>query len=209
MTTGLTAAYVTKGPLGAHRNENEYYPTPAIATLTLVNNVKLPKAVWEPAAGRGHISKELIRNGVAVISSDLYKYDDPFTPVMTGVDFLKTDDNVRWGEGVITNPPFKSNLPEKLLRRTLIDLKYDFVALFVRLTFMESSRRYNLFKELPPSQILAFSERINCNEMYFDKNHGLGGMVAYAWYVWDYRNGRPDNTILNWVRPSDYIGELA
>lgn len=200
----LTNAYVVKGPMGSHRNENEYYPTPAIGTLCLLRNHDVPNKLWEPAAGRGHIAKELIRNGHEVIATDLFSYDDPMVPITSGID-MTTAPRMDV-DGVITNPPFKNNLPEKLITRSLEYHEYSFLAMFCRLTFMESARRNSLFKKHPPSNIYVFSERINCNERYFDKKHGIGGMVAYAWFVWDSRN--KGKTVLDWIKPSDYIGEL-
>jgi hypothetical protein len=201
----LTRAYVVKGAAGDHRNDNDYYPTPAIGTRSLLRNCHVPDHLWEPAAGRGHMSAELIRNGHEVVSSDLYEYPNPLVEIATGVDFLKQE--VRLGDGVVTNPPFKNNLPEKLLRHCLEDLGYRFVAFFCRLTFMESLRRYDLFKDHPPRRVMVLSGRVNCHEMYFDQNDGLGGMVAYAWFVWDTR--LPDSTLLptelTWIRPSDYV----
>lgn len=203
--TSLANAYVTSRDY-SKRNENEYYPTPAIATLSLLKNTYIPQTVWEPAAGRGHISKELQRSGRTVYSSDLFEYNDPFVAIDVDKDFLTCE--LPEAEALITNPPFKSNLPEKLLRRVLPTQKYEVVALFCRLTFMESARRFKLFEEFPPTKVLAFSERVNCNEKYFDKNHGLGGMVAYAWFVWDREWSFHKGTQLEWIKPSLYIDEL-
>lgn len=195
----LAVAYIPSKDK-SERNENEYYPTPPIATLSLLKNHPVPKNIWECAAGRGHIAKELTRNGHSVISTDLYPYIDPFVNVETGVDFLKAErKNV---DGIITNPPFRSNLPEKLIKRALVEHGYDFLALFCRLTFMESARRYDVFKEYPPTKVLIFSERIQCNERYFDIKDGIGGMVAYAWFVWD-RSYSTTNEI-QWMKPSNY-----
>lgn len=201
----LRDAYIVKGSKGDHRNTNDYYPTPAIGTLSLLKNHKVPKKLWEPAAGRGHIAKELIRNGHEVIATDLYGYDNPFVDIETGVDFLTAER--KDVDGVITNPPFKSNLPEKFIRRMLEVHKYPFVAVFCRLTFMESSSRYELFTDHPPARIYVLSGRVNCNEKYFDQNNGLGGMVAYAWFVWD-DTFKTTKGITKWVRPSDYIKDL-
>ena len=53
------------------RVENDYYPTPPVATYALIKTLDVPDKIWEPAAGRGWISHELIRNGKNVYSSDL------------------------------------------------------------------------------------------------------------------------------------------
>lgn len=201
----LRDAYIVKGSDGSHRKENDYYPTPPIGTLTLLKNHKLPKRLWEPAAGRGHIAKELIRNGHEVVATDLYPYDNPLVDIETGVDFMTADR--KDVDGVITNPPFKSNLPEKFIRRMIEVHKYPFVAVFCRLTFMESISRYELFTDHPPARIYVLSGRVNCHEDYFEQNHGLGGMVAYAWFVWDELFKQTIGTT-KWVKPSDYVEYL-
>jgi hypothetical protein len=53
---------------------NDLYETPACAIRALMRVESLPYIVWEPCAGRGAISRELISAGHAVIASDLVKY---------------------------------------------------------------------------------------------------------------------------------------
>lgn len=186
------------------RSENDYYPTPAIATLTLLMNHPVPLRILEPAAGEGYISKELIRNGHEVISSDLYEYENPLVDINFGIDFLT--DKRHNVDGVITNPPFKNNLPEKLLLRCLEVHNYDFVAFLTRITWLESSRRYKLFTEHPPSKILVFSERIQCDKQLMKKYNGIGGMICYTWCIWDKSYSKMNE--ISWVKPSDYIDLL-
>lgn len=186
------------------RIENDFYATAPIATLTLLKNHNVPKRILEPCAGEGHISKELIRNGHEVISNDLYEYDNPLIDVNFGIDFQ--NDKRHNVDGVITNPPYKNNLPEKLLLRCLEVWKYDFVALLTRITWLESSRRYKIFTKYPPNRILIFSERIQCNKELMKKNNGLGGMICYCFVIYD-KNYSKTNEI-SWVKPSDYIDLL-
>jgi hypothetical protein len=197
----LTDAYIINSK---NRKENDFYPTAPVATQSLIENCNIPKTIWEPCAGKGHISKELIRNGFDVFSSDLFSYNDSLiSNIKTDYDFQTCD--LPDVEGVITNPPFKSNLPQKLIERCLD--KYSFIAIFCRLTFMESGRRYNLFKNNPPSKILVFSERVNCDEkLFYPKEKQIGGMVAYAWFIWD-KNLNETNKI-DWIKPSDYLNKL-
>lgn len=201
----LRDAYIVKGAEGEHRNTNDYYPTPPIGTLTLLKNHPVPKRLWEPAAGRGHIAHELVRNGHEVIATDLFPYDNPLVSIETGVDFLTA--GRKDVDGVITNPPFKSNLPEKFIRRMIEVHKYPFVAVFCRLTFMESIGRYDLFTDHPPARIYVLSGRVNCHEDYFNENNGIGGMVAYAWFVWD-EAFKLTKGLTKWVRPTDYVEYL-
>lgn len=195
----LTRGYVIAN---SDRVNNDYYPTPPIAVQCLLNNSDVPQSIWEPAAGRGHISKELIRCGRTVVSTDLFSYEDCLVPVEPGRDLLTTE--MPDVDGVVTNPPFKKNLPEALVRR--MTAEYGYVAIFSRITFMESHQRHGLFTENPPSDVIVLSQRVNCYEDFLNINHGIGGMIAYAWYVWDDR--RLDKGKLTWCLPSSYIGKL-
>lgn len=205
MNKGLRKSYTPR--LNSEtRIEHDFYPTPDIAVLTLLNNSNVPQSIWEPCAGKGHISRVLDENGIDVFSTDLYDYPDKVHFVLPGFDYLTTE-IVANVEGIITNPPFEKNLPEKMIRHALVDHGYTYVAMLLRLTFLESAKRYKLFTDLPPSTVIVFSERIHVGEEYREKNNGIGGMMAYAWFVWDYRVGRP-NTEIVWAKPSDYLKEL-
>lgn len=190
----LRDAYVISSNSSA-RNENDYYPTPPIATQCLFSrfNDKIPNTVWEPAAGRGWISREIENTGRKCVSTDLYKYDNPFVNITSGVDYLTSP---TLANAVITNPPYKNGLAQKFVEKAISET--DFCAFFVRLTFMESMIRYKLFTDNPPS-VLVFSARINCDETKFGSLIGqIGGMVAYAWFVWG--KDIPKNSI-HWINP--------
>lgn len=200
--TNLTNAYIINQN-STTRKTNDFYPTAPIATLSLLKNHIVPKRIWEPAAGKGHISKELIRNGHEVISTDLYSYENSLVDIEGGVDFMEAAP--RNVDGIITNPPYMNNLPQKFIEKGL--QHYSFVAIFARLTFMESAKRYELFTKNPPNEILVFSQRIQCSEEYFTpKEKQIGGMVAYAWFIWNTRYKIRNR--IGWVKPSDYLGAL-
>src|SRR6266700_8446802 len=82
----------------------DLYDTPPIAVEALLAAERLPHLLWEPAAGRGAITKVLRDAGHGVISSDIHQYDHPLHFVR---DFLPvTTAPVGVGANV-TNPPFK------------------------------------------------------------------------------------------------------
>lgn len=194
--TNLTDAYLIKKN-SPTRHKNDYYPTPPLATQALMEYVAVPDVIWEPAAGRGWISKTLEDNGHKVYSSDLHHYNNLLTYVWNGCDFLKTErlpfSNI---EGIVTNPPYKlaTEFVVKALQHS------DFVAMFLRLTFMESVKRYNkIFKNNPPD-VFVFSGRVNCQEEKFGTLYGeTGGMMGYAWFVWNKRSSGQ----VEWIDP-DY-----
>jgi hypothetical protein len=144
----------------------------------------VPKTLWEPAAGRGWMSWELERCERVVHSSDLTRYSKPLVNVEIQ-DFMTAER--KDVEGLVTNPPYKNNLAEKFVRRAIEDHDYQYVAILQKLTWAESSRRKQFFLDHPPSDVLIFSERINCDEKYFHDRQ-VGGMICYAWWVWDKRD---------------------
>lgn len=166
------------------RVKNDYYPTPPIGTYSLAKMVDLPNRLWEPAAGRGHMVKELRRLGYDVIGTELNSYDDPLVDdLITGEDFLSTTlcDN---GTGIVTNPPYK--LAKEFVKHALS--LSNFVAVLCRIQFIESEKRLSLFKEYPLTWLLPFSARFDFSETQWqNRGHELGGMICNAWFVWDYR----------------------
>ena len=180
------------------RHQNDYYPTPPVATYALCRYDDVPKNIWEPAAGRGWISQQLERQGKNVYSSDLYAYPDPLIKnIVTGTDFLATDQMPEGYLAIITNPPYRNNMAQKFIEHS-IELGAQYIAMLCRLTFMESQTRLPLWQKHPPQRVFVFSDRVNVDEEYFD-NKQLGGMIAFAWYVWDYRQYTAPNTILHWM----------
>ena len=53
------------------REENDFYPTPTKVIKSLLEREKFDGNIWESACGEGHISKELIKYGYSVYSTDL------------------------------------------------------------------------------------------------------------------------------------------
>ena len=71
----------------------------------LLSKVKIVGPVLEPAAGVGHMVRELRRgHGLEVIASDLYAYEDPLIPDIVICDLRSVDlVGFRWA---ITNLPY-------------------------------------------------------------------------------------------------------
>lgn len=191
----LTNAYIISTNKDT-RKKNDYYPTPPIATWALMDKFDdvIPKEIWEPAAGRGWISRELAdKYDRVVTSTDLHSYKNSLIKVYTGLDYLNTEMKI---SAVITNPPYKHGLAEAFVRKAIKES--EFVAMFLRLTFMEGKGRYQLFNDYPPN-VNVFSSRMNCDEDQFDTIKGQsGGMVAYAWFVWG-KNVEPGK--ISWLYP--------
>jgi hypothetical protein len=185
------------------RKKNDYYPTPPVATWSLIEQEAawggIPESIWEPAAGRGWMAREFRRCEYDVLATDLFEYQNLLTPVCPNVDFLTIQPFANMA--VITNPPYKNGLANVFMKK-IIDCGKDGIipygALLVRLTFQESEKRRLLFKEYPPTRVHTFSTRFNCDDDLLEQGKQLGGVVAYAWYVWDFRVPK-QLPVMDWI----------
>jgi len=169
------------------REKNDFYATPEHATQSLLDMVNFDGDIWEPACGDGAISKVLTKNNFDVHSSDLVDrgYGE------SSLDFLESD---IVADNIITNPPYK--LAKQFAEHGLNQTNGK-VALLLKLNFLESSGRYEMFKNTPLKHVLVFSKRLTFYEPNSDKK-GKSGVLAYAWYVWEHGyEGKPQ---IDWIK---------
>jgi methylase of polypeptide subunit release factors len=173
------------------RPASDFYRTPAFVTEALLVQEAFTGTVWEPACGDGAMSRVLEQKlpHCRIISTDLndYGYGQP------GVDFLKTRLKA---DAIVTNPPFR--LATEFAEHALECAPK--VALFLKLAFLEGTRRYCLFRKFPPKFVHVFSRRVSLTRNGM-KETPNGGMMAFAWFVWekDYQ-GRPQ---VDWISPDN------
>ena len=170
-----------------NRQKDDFYPTPPEATYSLLDREQFIGNIWECACGDGAISKILEEKKYNVYSSDLIDrgYGD------TGIDFLKT---YRRTDNIITNPPFKLGTEFVYQACHLASKK---VAMLCRINFLEGVARGKMFKNTPLKNVYVFSRRITfTNPDSGKKSHG-GGMLAFAWFIWEKNyNGKPT---IDWI----------
>jgi hypothetical protein len=133
---------------------NDLYETPEVATFALLRAEPLPRAIWEPACGRGAISKVLRNAGHTVIENDIVDYGQGQDSVQ---DFL--DLKPAWAaeiDAVITNPPYR--LAQQFVRHALTLCPR--VIMLLRLTFLESERRRNVLDEAGLIRVHVFRNRL-------------------------------------------------
>jgi hypothetical protein len=177
------------------RQVDDYYATEPYATELLLEQENFSEIIWECACGGGHISKVLEEHGYEVISSDLVDRGYPYTQVL---DFLTCNPQNKINADIITNPPYKyaKEFVEKALE-ILEDGKK--VAMFLKLTFLESKSRKKLFEKYPPKVVYVSSSRLQCakNGDFAKYGKGVGTAVAYAWYVWE--KGFKGEPVIRWI----------
>lgn len=178
----------------------DYFGTPPWATRALLERLKLSRSsvLWDPACGRGFMTRPMLDYVDNVFGSDLQ--DLGFGDVL---DFLEPGTDCRCSDWIITNPPFK-HADEFVLRA--LERATAGVAVLVRTAFAEGRGRYErLFKDNPPTRRCQFVDRVVMHKgdppdpdipiPVWDKkknkfvNRKPSTATAYEWMVWDRRAG--------------------
>lgn len=173
------------------REQHDFYATDPKALKLLLDFERFDKSIWECACGLGHLSEVLKERGHNVISTDLVSrgYEEYC------IDFLEFDR--RWNGDIITNPPYK--YAKEFVEKALEVIKDGHkVAMFLKLTFLESKKRRELFDKYPPRVIYVSSSRLQCarNGDFEKYRNGAGTAVAYAWFVWE--KGYKGDPVVRW-----------
>ncbi len=146
-------------------------------------------SVYDPAAGQGTIEKACANTGIHCVSNDIAIRKG--SKVTEGTDFLTSDDAM-W-PNIICNPPFK--LAEQFIRKALERTKFK-VAMLLPLAFLESMKRADLFDTKPLARVHVFRRRVSMPPGNSDIK-AKGGMVAFAWFVWEHGfDGHPE---IHWL----------
>lgn len=174
------------------------FPTPPWATraiipfLTELDPDFGRSTIWEPAAGKGHMSDVLAETGAKVYASDAYEYGAKADVLIERGDFLLCGG---FGDWIITNPPFR--LASDFARVGLTHAVLG-VALLVRTNWLEGGGRFRaLFDPYPPALIAQFSERVPMTKDRWDPNASTA--TAYCWVVWCKNYIGP--TVFRWIPP--------
>lgn len=191
-TRGTNSIFKTLGAsnhVEEQREMHDYYATEPRATELLLELEEFNNCILEPACGEGHMSDVLISRGYNVTSYDLIDrgYGDGV------MDFL-SDDIQSWHGDIITNPPYK--FAKQFVEKSLdIIPEGNKVAMFLKLLFMESQGRKDLFINNPPKVIYVSSSRLSCAKNG-DFTQREGSAIAYAWYIWE--KGYKGDTVVKW-----------
>ena len=180
------------------REKNDYYATEPKAMELLLEQETFSNYVWECACGEGHLSEVLKQHGYKVRSTDIVDRGYEGTEVADFLTITKEDIKRDFPRDIITNPPYKyaKEFVEHALEISMDSTK---VAMFLKLTFLESKSRRELFKKYPPKVVYVSSSRLQCakNGDFEKYGKGVGTAVAYAWFVWE--KGFKGNPIIKWI----------
>lgn len=216
-TGNKAAVFVCNGASGhakEDREENDYYATDPVAAEWLLELEPQINNIWENAVGEGNLARVFHKAGKLKAISDLI--DRGYYPkgILTsyGKDFLQM--NKIWKGDIVTNPPYASSLT--WVQHSLDVLEEGrYLALFMKITFLEGKERKKFFSENPPIRVWVSSSRIPCaknNEFYKPKKDKEGNVIlsengnpimvkessaaCYCWYIW--QKGYKGDTKIGW-----------
>ena len=180
------------------REVNDYYATEPKATELLLERERFNPYVWECACGGGHMSDVLKSHGYNVKSSDIIDRGYDGAEIIDFLSVDKAEYKEMISRDIITNPPYKyaKEFVEQALNISMDGVK---VAMFLKLQFLESKKRLELFKKYPPKVIYVASERLLCakNAEFERMKAGGGSAVCYAWFVW--KKGFKGDPVIKWI----------
>lgn len=174
------------------REKDDFYATPPLAVKELMKLETFDKNIWEPCCGMNHITNVLKDNNYNVKTSDIIdRVNDGSVEI---IDFLNY--NEKYNGDIITNPPYK--LATEFVYKSIETITYGHkVAMFLKLTFLETKKRYELFKKYPPKVIYVASMRFGCSQTgEFNTDGNTGSAIAYCWYIWE--KGYNGDTTIKW-----------
>lgn len=192
----------------------DLYCTPSFAGESLLDLEPQIDNIWECFVGLGTLAEPFRKEGKLRVVSDLIDRDYYPEGVVTsyGKDFLKI--NKIWKGDIVSNPPYSGQI--KYVEHCL-ELIEDgrYLALFLKLTFLEGKGRKKFFEDNPPIRIWVSSSRILCaknGEFEKPKKDKAGNVkldkegnpimekqssaCCYAWFIW--QKGYKGDTIIKW-----------
>ncbi len=172
-------------PLKDRRDDLYETPPAAVEALLLVEDV--PARIWEPACGPGSITRVLRASGRDVFATDLVDYSSPDQDA-SGRDFLMELRRPDGFETILTNPPYK--LANEFVAHSLSLCPK--VIMLLRLAFLESNKRIAILDSGSLARVHVFRKRLPMMHRggWTGEKVG-GGMIAFAWFVWDRAHSGP------------------
>lgn len=191
LTGNKTATAAERGP--------DFYASPyaALPPLLVAEGRRLPKMLWEPSCGNGALVLPLRNRGFDVVATDLHSWGCPDS---TGaVDFFSevaTGFRPDGAFGIVTNPPFGA--VEDYIERAVGLAPY--VALLLRLAFLESEGRMNWFPHVGLQRVHIIGERLPMMHRHGYEGPKLSNAgMCFAWFIFE-RDKTPKRRVpLRWV----------
>lgn len=204
----LSGGQLSGGNTATKRVTNDFYATDPKAVEKLFDSfdrdgVEYPSGGYclEPCVGNGNIVSEFDRkayflNRTVWTCIDIVNRGYPHTIVH---DFLtwQTDKKYHF---IISNPPF--SLASEFIEKSIdLLLPECMCCMFLKLQFLEGTKRKELFDKHPPKYIYVFRNRMATWKDGKPLNPKTGKKwaetICFAWFVWI--KGVKDEPVIRWI----------
>ena len=180
------------------RHKTDYYPTPlglCRAGMSYLSNKldlgEKPPVILDPGAGTGNWGKAVKEfypdsKLVGIELEEKFSITDDYDAWITE-DFLISNYNATM---VVGNPPL--SLAHEFISNGLDSLLEGGIMMYLlRVAFLNSQKRYKLWKTIPPAEVVISSRRPSFT------GDGKTDDTDYALYIWS--KGWQGSTLLNWL----------
>ncbi|RYD21041.1 MAG: class I SAM-dependent methyltransferase [Spirochaetia bacterium] len=205
----VTPEHQVEGYYEEERGENLYQTGPE-AMHTLFALEKFGPLIWEPACGRGAISRMLEAEGYEVRISDLVDYGTATADgeLQDVADFLVTEADGS-GTDIVTNPPYGAVL-NAFVAHALRVHRPRKMALLLNVNFYggtENDDRNLVLDQLKPSRIWWNARRLPMMHRDGWQGNKTSSSMNTGWFVWELQeDGSYGNqTVISRVDWTDYV----
>jgi hypothetical protein len=196
---GLNGGKLAGGNPENGRVKDDFYATNPLAVKMLLEKYEWKAAkTLEPCVGAGHIANAVkeIKPDTSITGMDIV--DRGYKGVILQ-DFLEYSTEERWG-GIISNPPYSLAKEFILKGMDLLEANGQ-MAMFLKIQFLESEKRIELFQKYPPKYIYVFSNRMatwnNGSEVDPKTGKKWSTTMCHAWFIWE--KGSTSEPIVRWL----------
>lgn len=171
------------------RQLKDYYATHPSVVRDLLKLESFEHCILEPCCGGGFMAEEIKKAGY-----DVDAYDIVDRGYGRQADFLSYGFEPQERD-IITNIPYFNVVP--FLRRA-VELSKRKVAILMPLKYLSSKERFDFYKEMPPSRVYVYTNRICiAKNGHFSKFTKGQNLEIYAWYVWE--KGYKGEPTIKWI----------
>lgn len=172
------------------RQKEDFYTTDTQCVKELLQVVDLSENILEPSVGMGHIAKTLTAEGHRVIAIDIVDRGYPNVKLM---DFMEY--NEQFHGDVVMNPPFKY-AKEHILHALDLIPKGHKICAFLKIQFLESQGRKELFDKCPPKEVYIYRKRVQCPKDGDYEKYKSSAMM-FCWFIFE--KGYKGDPIIKWI----------